>query len=89
MATGTAAVASPVGVNKEILRHGENGFLVDGVDGWIDALSRLIEDVDLRRRIGHAGRESLKGRYTVRDWAEPYADLIEEVAGFDPRESAP
>ena len=52
----------------------------------MDVLSRLIEDVDLRRRIGEAGRQSLKERYTVRDWREPYADLIEGVAG---REDAP
>ncbi len=89
MAVGVPAVASPVGVNVEIIRDGENGFIAGEPGEWVDVLSTLIEDLELRRRIGRAGRESLKGRYVVGDWIESYVKLIEEVAGLPDRENAP
>ncbi|HUU42275.1 MAG TPA: glycosyltransferase family 4 protein [Planctomycetota bacterium] len=80
LAAGVPAVASPVGVNTEILRDGENGYLAEDDAAWIEKLGRLINDVDLRRRIGLAGRASLRGRYAVDDWADRYVRLIEETA---------
>jgi glycosyltransferase involved in cell wall biosynthesis len=84
MAAGAASVASPVGVNAEIIRSGDNGFLAGDEDEWLSALSGLIDDADLRRSMGLRGRESLRGRYTVRDWTEQYVSLIEEVARQSP-----
>ncbi len=84
MAVGIPVVASPVGVNTEIVRDAENGFLADGGARWVKVLSRLIEDVELRHRIGRQGWASLHGRYTVADWAGRYVQVIEEVAGLRP-----
>lgn len=81
MAAGVAAVASPVGVNAEIIHDGENGFLAEDDDAWVRKLGRLIADVTLRQRIGLAGRESLHGRYAAADWSEHYGRLLEEAAG--------
>lgn len=83
MAVGIPAVASPVGVNPEIIRDGETGFLADDHQQWVEVLGRLIEDVSLRHDVGMLARESLRGRYSVSDWAQRYAHLIEEVAGPD------
>jgi glycosyltransferase involved in cell wall biosynthesis len=80
MAVGAAVVASPVGVNGTIVRHGENGLLAKNREEWTRALGRLIEDAEYRRKLGEAGRRSLAGRYTVADWAGRYADLMEETA---------
>ena len=65
MACGVPVVASPVGVNREIVQHGVNGFLASTAEEWHGALSRLMEDADLRARIGAAGRRTIQERYAL------------------------
>lgn len=57
MAGGVPGVASPVGVNRSIIRDGENGFLASTEDEWIESLRKLLLDTQLRKRIGKAGRD--------------------------------
>jgi len=56
MAAGIPAVASPVGVNREFIHDGVNGFLASSSEEWSDRLSALLEDKDLRAKMGEAGR---------------------------------
>ena len=60
MAAGIPAVGSPVGVNKEIIQDGKNGFLASTEDEWYEKLLSLCEDPELRRRMGNAGRKTVK-----------------------------
>ena len=76
MSMGAATVMSPVGVNNEIVKHGENGFLARTDGEWVELLSRLVEDAELRRKIGEAGRETVVQRYSVARWQEPLAQLL-------------
>jgi glycosyltransferase involved in cell wall biosynthesis len=76
MAVGAATVMSPVGVNTEIVRHGENGFLPATGDEWFAVLCRLVEDPDLRRRLGAAGRATVVDDYSVRRWEGALADAL-------------
>ena len=80
MAMGAATVMSPVGVNSEIVRHGENGFLATTEDEWFSLLSRLVEDVSLRRRLGSAARETVTRGYSVRRWEGVLADILARAA---------
>ena len=80
MSMGAATVMSPVGVNNEIVTHGQNGFLARTDDEWVEVLSSLIEDAALRRRVGAAGRQSVVERYSVDRWKEPLAELLLEAA---------
>ena len=81
MAVGIPAVASPVGVaNDVILADGETGFLPKDPDEWVSVLSMMIEDVEFRESVGMLGRESLRGRYTVADWADRYVRAVEDAA---------
>lgn len=66
MACGVPVIASPVGVNSEIVTHGEHGFLASTPEEWADALRRLLSDADLRRRMGQAGRRRVEERYSLR-----------------------
>lgn len=65
MAVGTAAVASPVGVNQEIIEEGVNGYLAQNVDEWQEKLSFLIEDDVERDQIGNAARKRIESEYSV------------------------
>ena len=87
MGVGTAVVASDVGVNNQIIRHGENGFLARTQDDWVEALSSLIRDAGLRKTFGLRGRELIEKRYSLERFAQGYVRLMEEVARI-PGESA-
>jgi glycosyltransferase involved in cell wall biosynthesis len=65
MSCGVPVVASPVGVNREIVQDGVNGFLASTPDEWRLKMAALIDDSDLRRRIGAAGRRTIQERYSL------------------------
>lgn len=80
MAMGAASVMSPVGVNTEIVTHGENGLLPRSDDEWLDVLERLVRDADLRARLGAAGRRTVVDRYSVARWAPVLGEVLERAA---------
>ena len=65
MGLGIPTVLTPFGANLEIVKHGENGLFAGTSDEWIEMLSRLIQDVALRERLGRAGRRTVEERYSV------------------------
>ena len=80
MACGVPVVASAVGVNREIIQDGVNGFLASAPAEWHEKLRRLLVDPDLRRRIGAAGRRTIEERYSVEVNAPRVADVIRQAA---------
>ena len=76
MACGLPVVASPVGVNTEIVEHGVNGFLAESDAEWRTAIEALISDPDLRRRMGNAGREKVENDYSLQVWGPRVANLF-------------
>jgi len=79
MACGKPVVASPVGMNTEIVRHGENGFLATSTAEWIDALSHLLEDPNLRFRMGQAGRSMVESHYSLQMQAPRLEGMLRSV----------
>lgn len=65
MSLGIPTVASPVGVNEEIIQDGEHGYLCTTNDQWIDRLTLLINDPGLRKQIGDAGRRRVLATYST------------------------
>lgn len=65
MALGIPVIASPVGVNSEIVAHNENGFLVQNLDEWREALTALINNPSLRNQMGRAGQNLIKEKYCI------------------------
>jgi len=70
MAAGRPVVASPVGVNPEIVEAGVSGFLASTPEEWQAALSRLRDEPGLAARMGEAGRQRVEARYSI-EIAEP------------------
>ena len=70
MASARPVVASPVGVNPEIVEQGVTGFLAATPEEWRAALARLRDDPALRTGMGTAGRRRLEAGYSI-DRTEP------------------
>ena len=65
MACARPVVASPVGINQQIVEHGINGFLATTLADWRTALDTLHSAPDLRRRMGTAGRITVETTYNT------------------------
>jgi glycosyltransferase involved in cell wall biosynthesis len=65
MALGIPPVATPLGSNPEVVEHGVTGFLADSQDEWVEYLSRLINDHELRLRMSHAAARAAKEKYSL------------------------
>lgn len=81
MAAGVPVVASPVGMNTEVVADGENGLLAGSADEWQRALQRLIDDPGLAERLGRAGRETIEARYGYPAIAAEWKTFLESVCG--------
>lgn len=68
MALGLPAVASPVGVNREIVVDGHNGFLATTSEEWQSRLLALCRDPHLRDSIGRAARQTVEENYSLQIW---------------------
>lgn len=84
MALEIPTIMSPVGVNKEIIEHGKNGFLCTTTEEWVEVLERLVLDWDLRISIGKAGRRTVVDRYSVIANRSRYLSCFDQVTGNVP-----
>ncbi len=73
---GVPAVVSPVGVSRDLVQDGVNGFFAHSEDQWVDRLSMLIEDAVLRRRMGEAGRALVEMKYSLKANAPAFLDVL-------------
>ncbi|WP_114227900.1 MULTISPECIES: glycosyltransferase family 4 protein [Sphingomonas] len=81
MACGLPTVASPVGVNRQIVIEGETGFLVENANQWRERLRALLADPALRARLGAAGRQRAVAAYSLANEAPRLIELFRSVAG--------
>lgn len=79
MACGLPVVASPVGVNAEIVRHGKNAFLASTEKEWIESLTRMVGEPDLRQAMGTAGRARIESEFSLKVQAPRMVELLRSV----------
>lgn len=65
MALGVPALVSPVGMNTEVVQHGQNGFVCTTQQEWEVSLRQILADAGLRQRLGAAARATVEQRYSV------------------------
>lgn len=65
MSVGVPAIASPVGVNRDILEAQQVGFSATTQAEWIDALEALLRNEPLRRTMGSEGRKRVESKYCI------------------------
>jgi glycosyltransferase involved in cell wall biosynthesis len=80
MAAGIPTICSPVGVNTDIIRDNENGFLAATEAEWVEKLTRLLRSGELRQRLGHAGRATVEEKYSAVTQAPRVYEIFESVS---------
>ena len=84
MSLGTACISTdcPCGGPKDLIRDGENGFLVpvDDSDALADRLTRLLENPDLMQQMGKNAAK-LQAEYLPEKVNQEWADYFQKVAG--------
>lgn len=79
MAAGLPVVASPIGINRELIRDGWNGFLADNNAEWVAALGRLLNEPDLRKELGRNGKTYVSKHYSIEIAAKKWLEVCEEI----------
>lgn len=79
MACGLPVVASPVGVNSSMVKDGVSGLLASDPEQWRAALTRLIDDADLRASMGQAGRRCAVQDYSLQTHAPRLIEVMREA----------
>lgn len=79
MSVGVPPVVSDVGVNGDIVLHGECGFVAKEIHDFEKYLLRLSQFPELRNSLGARAHARVKKHYNVRDAAERLYGLLREI----------
>lgn len=88
MACGLPVIASPVGVNSQIVEHGKSGYLAEGNPDWSAALGSLLADPAMRRSMGRAGRDRVVAHYSLASQKATILNQIQAAADHGRRRAA-
>jgi glycosyltransferase involved in cell wall biosynthesis len=89
MALGRPGVASPVGVNREVVTPGVDGYLPETAAEWEETLVGLIDDPDRRARVGRAARQRAESAYSLGAVLPRYLAILGRLGGArEPRPGA-
>ena len=83
MASGVPVVATAVGGTPELLAYGQAGLLVpsEDADALAEALVRLVDSVDERRRLGQLARERAVALFSEDAMLDAYEELYSGPGG--------
>ena len=79
MAIAIPFVATAYGTNYRIMQQGVQGFMALSEEEWTESIIRLIDDVELRRRMGQAGRKTVEELYSVKANFSKYLQVFKTV----------
>ena len=79
MAASLPCVASPVGVNCDVISNGHTGYLATSPQEWLASLTQLLADQTLRENMGRAGRARVQQHYDLQTIIPRAANLVESL----------
>jgi len=71
-------IASPVGLNKSIVKNGTNGYLAKNSDEWFDAISKLYIDMDLKKEMAENNFEKVEKEFNFFINCKQYINLLDK-----------
>lgn len=78
---GVPTIASPTEPFRLAIRHGETGFIAASADEWYDAITRLLDDAELRASVGRNAFHDVLWRYGPERRLQLFASLMERSGG--------
>ncbi len=81
MAFGLPTVATDVGTTPRIIQNMENGILVKSEEDWIDALEMLMNDNELRKKLGENARRTVLENYSTDVISSQYLKILKNLIG--------
>ncbi|QDT93121.1 glycosyltransferase family 4 protein [Gimesia algae] len=81
MALGIPAVASPVGVNADIIDQCQNGFSASTEEEWYESLRQLLDSPELRKSVGLRGRNTVEEQFDIEPNSRVLKQYLEETLG--------
>jgi glycosyltransferase involved in cell wall biosynthesis len=79
LSVGVPVVCTPVGINPDIVQDGENGFWATNHQEWVERLSNLIQNQELRYQMGLKGIETVEREYSLRVTSEKFFQVLESL----------
>lgn len=76
MAAGVPSVASNIGMNRDVVRPGENGWLASTQDDWARRLVSIANDPITAHQVGLRGRMTVETHYSVEAVAHQLAGFV-------------
>lgn len=81
MALEIPPVVSPVGANCTVIQTGHNGLHAKNTEDWIEKLSALLDNPDLRQKLGKAARKTVEAHYSVHTNLPKYIQAFQAAFG--------
>jgi glycosyltransferase involved in cell wall biosynthesis len=78
-AAGIPVVCSPIGINRDIVEDGLNGYWASMDDQWVERISRLVDDPPLRVKMGMEGRKRVERSFSVEVTSKQVFDLFRKL----------
>jgi glycosyltransferase involved in cell wall biosynthesis len=79
LSVGVPAVCTPVGINSDIIKDGENGFWATNDQEWVDRLTTLIQNQELRYQMGLKGIETVEREYSLGVTSEKFFHVLQSL----------
>jgi glycosyltransferase involved in cell wall biosynthesis len=83
LSVGVPVVCTPVGINSDIVQDGKNGFWATDHQEWVDRLSNLIQNPDLRLQMGLEGIETVGREYSLTITSEKFLRILQNLVGSE------
>jgi len=76
---GVPVVCTPVGINRDLVEDGVNGFWARTPEEWGEKISELIDNPPLREKMGRKGMQKVMSGYTLQSCAPRLVSIFERV----------